>query len=100
MQSIPSAIGSVPRAVRKSAHQPLEAAALPNALLTLRTVTAITGLSASTIYRKLAGGHFPSPVRLGSRCTRFPAQKVREWLAQQTPPQSSTAQSGAQRLAA
>lgn len=65
--------------------QPLEAASLPDALLKIATVAAVTGLSASTIFRKLAADppQFPEPVRLGSRCTRWKSASVRAWLAAQ-----------------
>ena len=65
--------------------QPLEAASLPDALLKIATVAAVTGLSASTIFRKLAADppQFPEPVRLGTRCTRWKSASVRAWLAAQ-----------------
>lgn len=63
-------------------RQPIEASTLPDALLKVSTVEAMTGLSRATIYRKLADG-FPQPVRLGSRCTRWPAAAVREWIQAQ-----------------
>ena len=65
--------------------QPIEAASHPNALLKIQTVSAVTGLSAATIYRKLAEDKFPCPVRLGSRCTRWKAGDLAAWLAAQTP---------------
>jgi prophage regulatory protein len=63
--------------------QPLHAAQLAEALLRVPTVEAITGLSRSTIYAKLASKTFPEPVRLGTRCTRFRAGDVQAWLAAQ-----------------
>jgi prophage regulatory protein len=60
--------------------QSLNAAQLVDALLRIRTVGQATGLSAATIYRKLAAGEFPTPVRLGSRCTRWKAADVRAWI--------------------
>ncbi|MDZ5457889.1 helix-turn-helix transcriptional regulator [Azohydromonas lata] len=67
----------------KKPHQPLHVAQLDDALLKLQTVRAMTGLSDSTIYRKLAAGDFPQPIRLGTRCTRFRAGDVTAWLRQQ-----------------
>ncbi len=64
--------------------QPIEAASLPDALLRVATVIAITGLSSATVYRKVATGEFPEPIRLGARCTRWHAASVRAWLAAQT----------------
>lgn len=63
--------------------QSLEAASLPDALLKIQTVGTVTGLSASSLYRKTAAGEFPEPVRLGARCTRWRAADVRAWLAAQ-----------------
>ena len=63
--------------------QPLHALQLPDALLRIKTVTQATGLSSATVYRKLAAGEFPEPVRLGSRCTRWKAADVRAWIQAQ-----------------
>ena len=66
---------------RKAAQQPLDAATIPDALLKVGTVAAVTGLSSSSIFRKVAAGEFPQPVRLGKRCTRWRAGLVTAWLA-------------------
>jgi prophage regulatory protein len=63
--------------------QPLHAVQLADALLRIQTVGQATGLSGATIYRKLAAGQFPAPVRLGSRCTRWKAADVRAWIQAQ-----------------
>ena len=63
--------------------QPLQVAQVAEALLRLRTVEALTGLSASTIYAKLKAREFVEPVRLGARCTRWKAGDVMAWLAAQ-----------------
>jgi prophage regulatory protein len=69
----------------RSVHaQPIDALLIPDALLKMRTVNDVTGLSPATIYRKVAAGEFPAPIRLGSRCTRWRALAVRHWLATQT----------------
>jgi prophage regulatory protein len=66
------------------AQQPLHAAQVDDALLKCRTVQALTGLSEATIYRKVAAGLFPEPIRLGARCTRWRAGDVTAWLRAQT----------------
>ena len=71
--------------IRKSTAQPIEALNLPDALLKVQTVCAVVGMSTSSIFRKLAAGQFPAPVRLGTRCTRWKAGDVRAWLAAQGP---------------
>ncbi|PTT86601.1 transcriptional regulator [Pelomonas sp. HMWF004] len=63
--------------------QPLHAVQIADALLRIKTVTQATGLSAATLYRKLAAGEFPEPVRLGTRCTRWKAADVRAWIQAQ-----------------
>lgn len=68
---------------RQRKPQPLHAAQVADALLRLATVEALTGLSRSSIYAKLARQEFPQPVRLGARCTRFRAGDVQAWLAAQ-----------------
>ena len=65
--------------------QPLHAALIADALLTMKTVLAVTGLSSATIYRKVASREFPQPVRLGSRCTRWRAGDVTVWLSARVP---------------
>ena len=68
---------------RRSAAQPLAALQLDDALLKKATVSAVTGLSASSVDRKTKEGLFPKPIKLGTRCTRWRAIDVRQWLAAQ-----------------
>ncbi|TDP63005.1 helix-turn-helix transcriptional regulator [Roseateles toxinivorans] len=63
--------------------QSLHAVQLSDALLRIQTVAQATGLSDATIYRKLAAGEFPEPIRLGKRCTRWKAADVRTWIQSQ-----------------
>jgi predicted DNA-binding transcriptional regulator AlpA len=64
--------------------QPLQAAHIPDALLTLNTAGAIGGMSTSTIYRKAGSDPtFPKLVRMGTRCTRIRAGDFMAWLAAQ-----------------
>lgn len=65
--------------------QPLHAAQIADALLTIRTASAISGLSSATLYRKAASDpSFPKLVRLGNRCTRIRAGDLTDWLAAQS----------------
>jgi len=77
-----AATGTATKA-RQRKTQPLHAAQVADALLKLATVEALTGLSRSTIYARLARREFPQPIRLGARCTRFRAGDVQAWLAAQ-----------------
>ena len=62
--------------------QPLHAAQIADALLTLRTAAAVSGLSEATLYRKASDDpSFPKLVRLGKRCTRIRAGDLTTWLA-------------------
>jgi len=62
--------------------QPLHVLQLQDALLKMQTVTQATGLSAATIYRKVAVGELPI-VKMGKRCTRFRAADVRAFIQAQ-----------------
>ena len=53
---------------------------IPEALLKIQTVIAVTGMSESTIRRRVADGKFPGPVKDGARCTRWVAGQVSNWL--------------------
>lgn len=60
--------------------QTIQALHIPEALLKIQTVTAVTGMSESTIRRRVAEGKFPAPVKDGTRCTRWVAGQVSNWL--------------------
>lgn len=68
---------------RNRSDQPLHAAQIADALLKIQTVQALVGLGKTTIYKKVAEGTFPAPIRQGSRCTRFVAGQVQAWLQAQ-----------------
>ncbi|WP_036596582.1 helix-turn-helix transcriptional regulator [Ottowia thiooxydans] len=61
-------------------YQGVETVQIPEALLKIQTVVAVTGLSESSIRRRIAAGTFPAPVRDGRQCTRWVAAKVQNWL--------------------
>jgi prophage regulatory protein len=64
--------------------QPLHVAQIADALLTIRTAGAVSGLSSATIYRKAASDPtFPKLIRIGTRCTRIRAGDLTAWLATQ-----------------
>ena len=48
-------------------------------LLRLRAVMHVTGLSRSTLYRLIADGQFPRPVRLGPRAVAWRRSDVEAW---------------------
>lgn len=48
----------------------------------LPQVKARTGLSRSEIYRRIALGDFPRPIKLGERASAWSAAEVDAWIAQ------------------
>ena len=52
----------------------------PIVFLDLHEVTRRVGLRKSFIYRHIALGAFPAPVRLSSRCSRWNAAEVDQWM--------------------
>jgi prophage regulatory protein len=69
---------------RRRTPQPLAAATIPDALLTLKTATAVAGISEATIRRRAASDpSFPKLIRNGTRCTRVRAGDLMAWLSKQ-----------------
>jgi prophage regulatory protein len=50
-------------------------------LLRLPDVRRRVSLSRSEIYRRIAAGHFPQPVKLGERASAWNAAEVDSWIA-------------------
>lgn len=50
-------------------------------MLHIDEVVELTGLSRSTIYKKMAKGEFPKPLKLGERAVRWRQSEVEAWLA-------------------
>jgi prophage regulatory protein len=46
----------------------------------LREVSRRTGLSRSEIYRRIAAGTFPAPIKLGERASAWPEHEVTAWI--------------------
>ena len=61
------------------------------AILRLPAVKAITGLSRSTIYFRIAQGNFPKPISLGGRAVGWLDSEVQEWLQRQIDTSRKTA---------
>ncbi len=57
----------------------------------LPQVKARTSLSRSEIYRKIALGDFPSPIKLGERASAWPEHEVTAWIASRIAARDSTA---------
>ncbi len=52
----------------------------PDRFLRLDTVLARTGLSRSTLYRKVDAGTFPKQVRIAQRCVGWRESAVTDWM--------------------
>ena len=52
----------------------------PDRILRLKTVLERTGLSRSTMYRKMQNGSFPQNIRISTRCTGWRESAVNEWM--------------------
>ena len=53
----------------------------PERILRLKTVLARTGLSRSTVYRKIADGTFPAQVRISVHGAGWHESAINEWIA-------------------
>ena len=54
---------------------------MPNRILRLRTVLDRTGLSRSTLYRKIGEGTFPQQLRISVRGAGWSEAEVEQWVA-------------------
>lgn len=50
-------------------------------LVRLPYVKLHTGLSRSEIYRRIAAGTFPAPVKLGERASAWDSREIDAWIA-------------------
>lgn len=53
----------------------------PDKILRMRTVLQRTGLSRSTIYRKMHDGTFPNQVRISEHCCGWHESAIDRWIA-------------------
>jgi prophage regulatory protein len=49
-------------------------------ILRIGTVLKMTGLSRSTLYRKVQRGEFPKQIKLSERCAGWRQSSVRTWM--------------------
>ena len=49
-------------------------------LMSIGQVLAMVDVSKSTLYKMIAAGHFPRPIRVGLRGARWWYSEVAEWL--------------------
>ena len=51
-------------------------------LIKLKQVMDCTGLARSTVYKFMADGQFPKPVKLGSKMVAWVESEIQEWIKQ------------------
>jgi prophage regulatory protein len=56
---------------------------MSHSFLRLSTVKSRTGLSRSTLYRRISEGSFPSPIQLGGRAVGWLDSDVDAWIEAQ-----------------
>jgi len=49
-------------------------------ILRLNTVLELTGLTRSTLYRKVQAGTFPKQIKLSNRCAGWRLSAVNDWM--------------------
>lgn len=59
-------------------------------LLRLKEVLARTGLSRTTVYRKLTAKTFPAPVALGANAIAWRSNEIDAWIAALSPKSPSS----------
>jgi len=53
----------------------------PDRIIRMKTVQARTGLSRSTIYRKMAEGTFPTQLKISANGTGWHESEINRWVA-------------------
>ena len=53
-----------------------------NQMLRRSEVEARTGLSRSSLYRKMRENTFPLPLQVGARAVRWPSSEIEAWLSE------------------
>ena len=71
----------VPAAVRNSQQEAGQPCDEPDRIIRLKTVLARTGLSRSTIYRKIAEGTFPPQIRISVNGAGWKESDINRWVA-------------------
>ncbi len=65
----------------------------PERFLRVDEVTDLVGLSAATLYRRMAAGTFPRPVKTGGAAVRWLLSEVTQWqralIDSRTPPRAA-----------
>ncbi|MDD3020397.1 MAG: AlpA family transcriptional regulator [Alphaproteobacteria bacterium] len=49
-------------------------------LIRLEEVSNLTGLKKSALYRRISENTFPSPIKLGSKASRWSLVEIQQWI--------------------
>ena len=52
----------------------------PDRIIRIKSVLQLTGLSRSTLYRKVAAGSFPKQIKIAERCAGWRQSAIDAWL--------------------
>ena len=61
-------------------------------LLRLPQVKARTGLSRSELYRRIAIGSFPAPIKIGARASAWSSVEIEGWIAERVAQRNAKAE--------
>lgn len=61
-------------------HDTIPAPSAHSVLLRLPQVKARTGLSRSELYRRIAIGAFPAPIKIGARASAWNSIEIERWI--------------------
>ena len=75
-----NASGAVGPSTKQEALGPVQARAPPSRMLRFVDVIECTGLSRTTIWRRVKAGTFPAPVELGANSIGWPELAIIEWV--------------------
>ena len=68
--------------MHEEADKNIRQAQPPTRLIRLKEVQSRVGLGRSTIYRWMAKGNFPKPVRLGGHAVAWVLADIDQWISQ------------------
>ena len=54
---------------------------IPDRIIRIKSVLAVTGLSRSTLYRKVKKGTFPPKFKISTQCSGWYESAVKTWMA-------------------
>jgi len=74
------AFDSPPINPKQSCLSPIKTHSEIGQLWRIRTVVNETGISRTEVYRKIAAGNFPAPIKLGAKAVAWSSLAVQAWI--------------------